>query len=69
MNKQDKIGYLVRAFERQGLQREEGETDLQFAKRVVDGQVATMRLNFLRQQIQAQMSIENPPTQLDVSDL
>ena len=69
MIKQEKLGYLLRSFERQGKNRAEGETDLQFIQRIVDEKVAEVRLQFLRNQIQIQRSIETPQEQVDVNDL
>lgn len=69
MTKQEKLELLKRSFERQGNIKADGETDLQFVKRIVDDHLAQAKERFLRQNIQVQLSIETPQEPIDVSDL
>ena len=69
LTKAEKVQILKRSFERQRIELQDGETDVQYVTRVVQERMNQFRQRFLEQQIQMQLSIETPKEQIDVSDL
>jgi hypothetical protein len=69
LTKAEKVQILKRSFERQRIELQDGETDVQYVTRVVQERMNLFRQRFLEQQIQMQLSIETPKEQIDVSDL
>lgn len=68
LTKQQKIGYLVRAFERQRVARLVGETDALFVQRVITEKLQKYKTDLLTTLIRGQERFETQ-TSLDVSDL
>jgi len=67
LTKQEKVGLLARALERKGITRNQGETDAQFANRIVTEKVEDFKARFLKVTIKDQIDFEAEV--LDVSDL